>query len=309
MFNTLLTRLLDEWSQTMTTSLKSTVQWAKVVGNVVDEVTWIQWNQFNLYFLANIRKICHTWEVFIFHGPGQGGRSRVAVVTNGTQGLATAICKELARSGNQVVATYHSCEEDSARDWQSRRFSEGYDIAIVECDTANFDSCANMTREVGSRFGAVDILVHCATMAENEKDNRVPVLDAQLDSFFNVIKQVIDGMVERQYGRIIHISAVNGPSELGPSPARAGMLGFTKSLAREFADQGVTVNTIFPDPAEMGLVMAIPEWENGFARRFPEEGYKDGIDEIVQAVVFLTGDASDIITGPNIPVREPAVVP
>jgi len=162
---------------------------------------------------------------------------RVALVTGGTGGIGTEICKQLADAGNRVVATYLPRERALAEAWRAERETECYDIALVECDVTSFESCAGMARRVQAEFGVVEILVNCAGITSDKTLGRMEefqwhaVLDTNLDSVFNVTRNLIDGMIERGYGRIINISSVNGQKgqygQTNYSAATAGMHGFT----------------------------------------------------------------------------------
>ena len=161
--------------------------------------------------------------------------------------------------------------------------------------------------------GPVDILVNCAgitsdrTLGRMEESQWHAVLDTNLDSVFNVTRNLIDGMIERGYGRIINISSVNGQKgqfgQTNYSAAKAGMHGFTKALARELADQGVTVNTVSPGYVDTRLVQAIPaEIRAEIISKIPV-GRLARPREIARAVVFLAAEESAYITGSNIPVN------
>ena len=310
MFDAMTTQILDEWNRTMTRSLKSTLQWAVLMGELMDQTARSQWNNLGLFFLANTRQIHQVLEMFIPHDPDNKLAPRIVLVTGGTRGSGRTICKELACYGNKVAATYLPDEGTAARRWQSDIRSQGYDVAIVECDPADFDSCAQMMEEIHSRLGAVDILINCAALAQDNPPKHkdyCQVLDAQLDSFFNVAKNVIDDMAQRHYGRIIHISSpdipMDPPVRTSLSITKAGVLGFTKSLARELADQGITVNTISQSPSPAGPTMTIPEeWYIDVIGKHPLNRSAKP-NEIVQAVIFLTAEENGSITGADIPVH------
>ncbi|MEE9159780.1 MAG: acetoacetyl-CoA reductase [Gammaproteobacteria bacterium] len=250
------------------------------------------------------------------HEPAAGDRRstvRVALVTGGTGGIGTEICKNLAELGNQVIATYLGSEETQATDWQRARRSEGYDIHLVECDVSNFDACVRMAETVESRYESVDILINCAgitrdkTLGKMEKDHWHAVLDTNLDSVFNITRNVIDGMIRRGYGRIVNISSVNGQKgqfgQTNYAAAKAGMHGFTKSLAREVASCGITVNTVSPGYVDTHLLKAIPDpIRQDIVSKIPM-GRLATPEEIAWVVAFLASEESTYITGSNIAVN------
>jgi acetoacetyl-CoA reductase len=238
---------------------------------------------------------------------------RVALVTGGTGGIGTEICKRLTDDGRRVVATYLEAEEESARCWQEQLRADGYEVALVECDVTSFESCARMAREVESTVGPVDIVVNCAgitrdkTLAKMEPGQWRAVLNTNLDSAFNVTRQFVDGMAERGFGRIVSISSVNGQrgqfGQTNYAAAKAGLFGFSKALARELAADGVTVNTVSPGYVNTSMVQAIPaEIREAIVHKIPV-GRLASPQEIARAVSFLTADESGYITGSNIAIN------
>lgn len=234
-------------------------------------------------------------------------QKRVALVTGATGGLGTAMCKELYQDGYHVVGNYRN--KSKANEWQAVLKAEGFDIDIVEGDVCDFDSCARMIADIESRIGAVDILVNNAGITRDgrfsrmSKDDWHAVMDTNLNSVFNCTRQVIEGMIERQFGRIINISSVNGQrgqfGQTNYSAAKAGMHGFTKTLAMEVAKYGITVNTISPGYIATDMVMAVPEKvRDAIVAQIPV-GRLGGTQEVAHLVSFLASDATSFITGAN----------
>lgn len=236
---------------------------------------------------------------------------RVAVVTGGMGGLGTEICRVLAGSGCCVVALDLGGHEDRLERFRVKM--RGLDVHFEAADASDFDACAKAVSRVEQAHGPVDILVNAAgitrdtTLRKMDKASWDAVLGVNLDSVFNMSRQVVDGMTARGYGRIINISSVNGQTgqfgQVNYSAAKAGMHGFTMALAREVARKGVTVNSISPGYCETALVMAMPdEIRQSIVEKVPV-GRLGRPAEIARAVMFLAAEDAGFITGANIPVN------
>jgi acetoacetyl-CoA reductase len=234
---------------------------------------------------------------------------KTALVTGGIGGIGTEICRHLAAGGSKVVATYIAAETDKARQWREARKQEGHDMAIFEVDVADFDSCAAVVAQVGP----VDILVNNAgitrdaTLRKMGREQWQAVIRTNLDSVFNMTRQVIDGMMERGFGRIVNISSINGQrgqfGQTNYSASKAGIHGFTMALAREVARKGVTVNTVSPGYIGTEMVMAIAEdIRNRIIAEVPV-GRLGRPEEIARVVAFLAADESGFITGADFSVN------
>ena len=225
---------------------------------------------------------------------------RLAVVTGGRGALGTTLCERLAASGYRVAATYPPSDAANSRRWRYDQHRHGYEIAIVECDIARFEDCARLARWAERRYGAVDILVHCTDLEARcpEKEHWRAVLDDGLDEVFNLARNLIPGMSKRGYGRIITI-VPGGPTETTSTPqcaaAKAGILGFTRSLAREVRDQGITVNTV-----SAGCSTIPPEEMSRTILRMLDLDHLDQPDDIAKAVAFLAADDDCSYTGNDI---------
>jgi acetoacetyl-CoA reductase len=239
--------------------------------------------------------------------------SRLALVTGGTGGIGTEICLQLATAGHWVVTTFLPHEADLARAWQGARCADGFDIGLVECDVASFESCASMARQLRAKFGTVEILVNCAgitrdkSLGKMESEQWAAVIDTNLNSAFNVTRNLIDGMVERRFGRIVSISSVNGQKgqfgQTNYSAAKAGLFGFTMALAQEVASKGITANTVSPGYVDTSMVGAVPkEVRDAIVAKIPL-GRLAKPREIAWAVGFLVAEESGYITGANLPVN------
>ncbi|HEU4646872.1 MAG TPA: beta-ketoacyl-ACP reductase [Burkholderiales bacterium] len=237
---------------------------------------------------------------------------RVAFVTGGMGGIGTAICRRLARAGHTIVA---GCLPgyDRKDEWLGAMRKEGWRVHAAEGDVSNFESCASMFTNMSSGVGPVDILINNAGITRDAVFKRMTeqdwlaVINTNLNSVFNVTRQVVDGMTERGWGRIVSISSVNAiKGQFGQanySAAKAGMAGFSKALAQEVVKKGVTVNTVSPGYVETDLVMAIrPEVRRKIIDSIPM-GRLARPDEVAAVVAFLVSEDAGYITGANISVN------
>jgi acetoacetyl-CoA reductase len=238
---------------------------------------------------------------------------RVALVTGGMGGLGEAICMKLADMGITVVATFSS-SNSKADDWRKQMKVRGYTFYAVQVDVADFDSCAAAVKKVESEVGPVDILINNAGITRDltfKKMTRVDwdaVINTNLSSVFNMTKPVVDAMVERGWGRVINVSSVNAQKgafgQTNYAAAKAGMHGFTKSLALEVARKGVTVNTISPGYIGTKMVTAIPE-EVLNSKILPQipVGRLGKPEEVAGLCAYLASDEAAFITGANIAIN------
>ena len=238
---------------------------------------------------------------------------KVALVTGGVGGIGSAICRELALKGQQVVAGYHPAEEQNAQAKLKEWKQEGLAIDIASSDVANFASCAQSAKDITAKYGKVDILVNCAgitrdkTLRKMTEDDWQAVLDVDLNSLFNVTKQYIDGMTDRGYGRIVNISSVNGKKgqfgQTNYSAAKAGVHGFTMALAQEVARKGITVNSVSPGYVETPMTKAIPaEISAAIVAQIPLNRMAQP-EEVAYVVSFLCDERAAYVTGTNISVN------
>src|SRR6476661_3843116 len=238
--------------------------------------------------------------------------SRIAFVSGGMGGIGTAICRRLGRAGHTVVA---GCLPDYEKkdEWLAGMRKEGYRVHAAEGDVSEFDSCATMFYNISAVVGPVDILVNNAGITRDSVFKRMTeqdwmaVINTNLNSVFNVTRQVIDGMSERGWGRVVNISSVNalkGPlGQTNYSAAKAGMAGFAKALAQEVVKKGVTVNTVSPGYVETDMVKAIrQEIRDQIVAAIPM-GRLARPEEIAAVVAFLASEEAGYITGANISVN------
>jgi acetoacetyl-CoA reductase len=239
-------------------------------------------------------------------------KARIAFVSGGMGGIGSAICRRLGRQGHTVVAGCLPGYEKKA-EWLERMRADGFRVHAAEGDVADFESCTEMFGQVASGVGPIDILVNNAGITRDSVFKRMTeadwmaVINTNLNSVFNVTRQVIDGMSERGWGRIINISSVNAiKGQFGQtnySAAKAGMAGFSKALAQEVVRKGVTVNTVSPGYVETEMVMAIrQEIRDQIVASIPM-GRLAKPQEVAAVVAFLASEEAGYITGANISVN------
>ncbi len=238
---------------------------------------------------------------------------RVALVTGGMGGLGEAICVKLAALGYKVVTTY-SPSNTRAQDWLRNMNDMGYGFKAYSCDVGDYDSCKNCIEQIARDIGPVEVLVNNAgitrdmTFKKMTKADWDIVIRTNLDSVFNMTKHVMDGMVERNWGRVINISSVNGQKgafgQTNYAAAKAGMHGFTKSLALEVAKKGVTINTISPGYIGTKMVTAIPQdvLESKILPQIPT-GRLGKPEEVAGLVAYLTSEEAAFVNGANISIN------
>src|SRR5256714_5388161 len=195
-------------------------------------------------------------------------RERIAVVTGGMGGLGETISTKMADAGYRVVVSY-SPSNTKYRSWLEEMKGRRYSFSAYPIDVVDYESCSRQCATIQRDVGPIDILVNNAgitrdmTFKKMSKADWDAVMRTNVDSCFNMTKQVMDGMVERGWGRVINVSSVNGQKaafgQTTYSAAKAGTHGFTKALALEVARKGVTINTISPGYIGTKMVTAIPK--------------------------------------------------
>ena len=231
---------------------------------------------------------------------------RIAFVTGGMGGIGTAVCRRLGEAGHKVVA---GCLPgyDRRDEWLQSMRADGFKVYAAEGNVEDYDSCADMFYQVRSTVGAIDILVNAAGITRDGLFKRMSPTDWYSVINTNVTRQVIEGMVERSWGRIINVSSVNAlKGQFGQtnySAAKAGMHGFSKALAQEVVKKGVTVNTISPGYVETDMVRAIkPEVLKSIVEQIPM-GRLAQPNEIAGLIAYLASDEAGYITGANISIN------
>jgi acetoacetyl-CoA reductase len=234
--------------------------------------------------------------------------ARVALVSGGTGGIGTAICRRLAGLGHKVATNYRN--EEKARAWQQKMQADGYDITLVQGDVGSPGEAEALVRAVEAKLGPVDILVNNAGITRDTTFHKMTpqqwseVINTNLNSVYNMTRPVIEGMRARKWGRVIQIASINGQKgqygQANYAAAKAGMHGFTISLAQENAKFGITVNTVSPGYIGTDMVMAVPEEvRNKIVAQIPT-GRLGLPEEIAYAVAFFIPDEASWITGANL---------
>ncbi|KXU83142.1 beta-ketoacyl-ACP reductase [Paraburkholderia monticola] len=232
--------------------------------------------------------------------------NRVAYVTGGMGGIGTAICQRLHKENYTVIA---GCGPNSTRKarWLDEQKALGYNFIASEGNVADWESTAKAFEKVRKDVGEVDVLVNNAGITRDGMFRKMSyedwqtVIDTNLTSLFNVTKQVIEGMVDRGFGRIINISSVNGQKgqfgQTNYSTAKAGIHGFTMSLAQEVATKNVTVNTVSPGYIGTDMVKAIrPEVLEKIVATIPVRRLGTP-EEIASIVAWIASDEAGFATG------------
>jgi acetoacetyl-CoA reductase len=240
-------------------------------------------------------------------------QQRIAVVTGGMGGLGETISTKMADAGYRVVVTY-SPSNTKFKSWLEDMKSRGYAFAAFPVDVADYESCARQCATIQRDVGPIDILVNNAgitrdmTFKKMSKGDWDAVMRTNLDSCFNMTKQVMDGMVDRTWGRVINVSSVNGQKgafgQTNYSAAKAGIHGFTKALALEVARKGVTVNTISPGYIGTKMVTAIPKeiLDSKILPQIPI-GRLGKPEEVAGLIIYLCSEEAAFVTGANISIN------
>jgi acetoacetyl-CoA reductase len=240
-------------------------------------------------------------------------KKRVALITGGMGGLGETISAKMSAAGYRVAVTY-SPSNKNAKKWLAEMSKQGHEVHAYPCDVTDFDSCAACVAAVAEDLGPVDILVNNAgitkdmTFRKMGKADWDVVMKTNLDSVFNMTKQVYDSMMERGWGRIINVSSVNGSKgafgQTNYAAAKAGMHGFTKSLALESAKKGVTVNTISPGYIGTKMVTAIdPEVLNSKILPQIPVARLGKPEEVSGLIIYLCSEEAAYVTGANIAIN------
>jgi acetoacetyl-CoA reductase len=227
--------------------------------------------------------------------------TKVALVTGGTRGIGRAISQRLVKDGFKVAANY------AGNDEAANKCAEELGINCFKGDVGDYDACAEGIAQITKDLGPVEVLVNNAGITRDATLHRMTrqqwddVIRVDLTSAFNLCRLTIEGMRDRNYGRIVNISSINGQKgqvgQVNYSAAKAGLIGFTKALAQENAKKGITVNVICPGYIDTEMVQAVPEKVLESIIATIPVGRLGKAEEIAACVSFLSGQDSGFITG------------
>ena len=233
--------------------------------------------------------------------------SRVAFVTGGTRGIGRAITARLKAAGYKVAAGY------AGNEVAAQACADELGVLVVKGNVSSFADCASAVETVEQHFGPIDVLVNNAGITRDAMLHKMTeeqwndVIHVNLASIFNMTRNVIEGMRERGYGRIVNISSINGQKgQMGQtnySAAKAGMIGFTKALAQENARKGITVNAVAPGYIDTEMVTSVPKQVLDQIIAGIPVGRLGMADEIARCVAFLAAEDSGFITGATLSVN------
>ena len=229
---------------------------------------------------------------------------KVALVTGASRGIGRAIALKLAAEGAAVVINYHGSME-KAKEVKAEIESDGGIAEIMQCNVADYQATEAMIRKVTDDFGRLDILVNNAgiTMKMSEEDYDT-VLDTNLKGTFHCIRFAARQMLRQRGGRIINLSSVSGilgnAGQANYSASKAGVIGLTKSAARELASRGITVNAVAPGFIETEMTAVLTEKVRESAVAQIPMGAFGTAEDVAEAVAFLASDSARYITGQTI---------
>ncbi len=232
---------------------------------------------------------------------------RVALVTGGTRGIGEAISGELKDAGYTVAANY------AGNDQAAQEFSERTGIKTFKFDVSDFDTVHSGIAAIEAELGPIEVLVNNAGITRDGTMHRMDfgqwdaVIQTNLASCFNCSRAVIEGMREREFGRIINIGSINGQcgqyGQVNYAAAKSGIHGFTKALAREGAAKHITVNAIAPGYVETEMVRAVPaDVLEKIIKTIPA-GRLGQVHDIARGVLFLVSDDASFITGATLDIN------
>ena len=231
---------------------------------------------------------------------------KIAVVTGGARGIGKAIALELAKAGNLVVINYNGSEE-KARETKAEIETAGGQADILQCNVADFDACEAFFKAVAEKYGRVDILVNNAGVTKDgllmkmSEEDFSRVVDINLKGTFNCIRHVSRMMLKQRSGRIISLSSVVGlrgnAGQANYAASKAGVIGLTKTAARELASRGITVNAVAPGFIETEMTAVLPDTVKEASVSQIPLGYFGKPEDVAKTVAFLTSEDARYITG------------
>ena len=232
--------------------------------------------------------------------------NKIAFITGATRGIGKEIALELSRNGFDVAVNYRK-ETDEMKELQKQIEENGSKCFFVQGDVSNFDDCQRMTDEIVKEFGKIDVLVNNAGITKDglimrmKKEDFDSVIDVNLTGTFNVTRNIVPIMIKQKSGRIINVSSVVGVAgnagQTNYSASKAGIIGFTKSLAKEVASRNILVNAVAPGFIDTDMTSVLSDAvKEGIHSQIPLKRMGTP-NEIAKVVKFLSGEDSSYITG------------
>ena len=233
-------------------------------------------------------------------------KGKIAVVTGASRGIGRAIAVKLAAEGAVVIINYNR-SKDEAEKVKEQIEASGGQVKLIQCNVASFESCEKMFEEVMKEFGRIDILVNNAGITKDgllmkmSEDDFDAVVDTNLKGAFHCIRFVSRAMIRQRSGRIINISSVSGvlgnAGQANYAASKAGVIGLTKTMARELGSRGITVNAIAPGFVDTEMTEVLSEEIRENACKQIILGRFGKPEDIANTAVFLASDKADYITG------------
>ena len=235
--------------------------------------------------------------------------NRLALITGGTRGIGKAIALKLKSDGYKIILNHYGADHDDL----AQQLASQENCPLYEWDISNFDDCMKHTKEIEEKYGAIDILINNAGITSDsflhkmEKKNWDSVININLSGVFNMCRSVIEKMRERSFGRIVNIASINGlvgvMGQTNYSASKAGIIGFSRSLAMESASKRITVNCVAPGYIDTEMTQKIAEdIRKKISDSIPMKRFGKP-EEIANAVAFLVRDDSGFITGETLSVN------
>lgn len=231
---------------------------------------------------------------------------KIALVTGSARGIGKAIALSLAENGATVIVNYSGSKE-KAEETVSEIKEKGGNAEAMQCNVADYQACAELAKNILETYGRLDILVNNAGITRDGLIMRMSeadfdaVVDTNLKGAFNMIQNFSRSFIKQRSGKIINISSVSGvmgnAGQANYSASKAGLIGLTKSVAREFASRGICVNAVAPGFIETDMTNAMPDSAKDGMNAMIPLGHIGKPEDIAGAVVFLASDKADYITG------------
>jgi 3-oxoacyl-[acyl-carrier protein] reductase len=231
---------------------------------------------------------------------------KIAIVTGAGRGIGREIALTLAKEGATVIVNYNGSKQ-SADEVVAEIINNGGYAEAIQCNVSDFNACAEFTKAVLNKYKRVDILVNNAGVTRDNLIMRMSeedfdmVLDTNLKGAFNMIKHLSRSFIKQKSGKIINISSVSGvignAGQANYSASKAGVIGLTKSVAREFASRGINVNAVAPGFIDTDMTKNMTEEAKGQINTMIPMGKMGTTSDIANLVLFLAGDNSNYITG------------